>query len=250
MIFEWNSRFFLWFSKLHLLQKLYPVNYYRNPYSKWYKLDFTFFTVFSLKSTLSVDVRTSYSTSSQYYFPLTARGIWSPYVKGKCGFGWYEGLKSMPKLIKMLWVTARVVLFNRNSPVLAWFWDLRVNQNHTFPWRTDFIFHEVLEENSTTSSWNMKSIRQRKVLIWEKTLWKKWNLFCTIYCRGSYSNSPDRAFGANTISRIIRKIVNFIRKSRMWGILISKPPKKSCFACSNWCYHQLQMSSCAMDFAH
>ena len=156
----------------------------------------------------------------------------------------------MPKLIKMLWVTARVVLFNRNSPVLAWFWDLRVNQNHTFPWRTDFIFHEVLEENSTTSSWNMKSIRQRKVLIWEKTLLKKWNLFCTIYCRGSYSNSPDRAFGANTISRIIRKIVNFIRKSRLWGILISKPPKKSCFPCSNWCYHQLQMSPCAMDFAH
>ena len=122
--------------------------------------------------------------------------------------------------------------------------------NYTFLHRMCFIFHELLEENSTASSWNMKSVRQRKVLIWEKTLWKKWNPVCTIYCRGSYSNSQDRAFGANTISRIIRKIVNFIRKSRMWGILISKPPKKSCFPCSNWCYHQLQMSPCAMDFAH
>ncbi len=122
--------------------------------------------------------------------------------------------------------------------VFEMIFSLYLNQNHTFPWRTDFIFQELLEENSTASSWNMKSVRQRKdlVLIWEKTLWKKWNPVCTIYCRGSYSNSQVRAFGANAIRRITRKIENFIRNSRMWGILISKRPKKSCFPRSNWLY--------------
>ena len=33
----------------------------------------------------------------------------------------------------------------------------------------DFIFYELLEENSTASSWNIKSVRQRKVFVWEKT---------------------------------------------------------------------------------
>ena len=36
----------------------------------------------------------------------------------------------------------------------------------------DFIFHELLEENSTTSSWKMKSIRQRKLSISLKKLQK------------------------------------------------------------------------------
>ena len=73
---------------------------------------------------------------------------------------------------------------------LAWFWDLYPNQTDTFPWRTDFIFQELLEENSTASRWNMKSIRQRKLFIWEKTSMFWWNSLCSIHCRISYSNLP------------------------------------------------------------
>ena len=57
----------------------------------------------SLRRVLSVDVRTSYSTNSQYYFPLTAPRIWSPYVKGNYHFGWDEGAKTMPKSHQMTW---------------------------------------------------------------------------------------------------------------------------------------------------
>ena len=235
-IFDWKSWFFLWFLEKFPAEKECSVNSYRKPYCKCYHSNFIKTVTFSLKRTLSVDVRTSYSTSSQYYFPLTVRRIWSPYDEGKCSFGWDKGLKIMSKTMhferkQQLWLH-----FMTFWLFWAWFWGLCLNQNHTFPCRMDFIFYELLEENSTASSWNMKSVRQQKVLIWEKTLWKKWNPVCTIYCRGSYSNSQDRAFGANAISRITRKIENFIRKSRMWGILISKRRKKSCFPRSNWLY--------------
>ena len=180
---------------------------------------FHFFNSVSLKSTLSVDVWTSYSTSSQYYFPLTAPGIWSPYVKGKCGFGWGKGWKIISKTGKIVWYTAWVLLFVWNVQFWAWFWDLCLNQNHTFHWCTDFIFQELLEENSTTSSWNMKSIRQGKVLVWEKTslFWR--NSFRSIYCRAPYSNSPNVIFQQGNFRETTRKIRIFKRESKFWGPL-------------------------------
>ena len=44
------------------------------------------------------------------------------------------------------------------------------NQNGSFPWDMHLIFHELLEENSTASSWNMRSIRPGKLSIWSKKL--------------------------------------------------------------------------------
>ena len=72
------------FSNFWFTEKRRPTNYYRNPFSKRHQINFTKIVTFSLRWALSVDVWTSYSTTSQYYCPLTARGIWSPYVNGKC----------------------------------------------------------------------------------------------------------------------------------------------------------------------
>ena len=174
---------------------------------------------FSLKPTLFVDVWTSYSTSSQYYFPLTAPRIWSPYVKGKCGFGWGKGLKTMPKTVhfkRKEELRLCIILF---CLFLRWFSSLYLNQNHTFNWRTDFIFQELLEENSTASSWNMKFIRQRKVFVWEKTSPFWWNSFNSIYNRVSYRNSPNILFQQGTFRETTRKIRIFNRKSKFWGPL-------------------------------
>ena len=165
--------------------------YYRQTCCNCKKMNFIKIVTFSLKPTLSVDVWTSYSTSWQYYFPLTAPRIWSPYGEGKCGFGWCKGLKTMPKMIHFKRKEQLRLCIMAFCLFLRWFSSLHLNQNHTFPWRTDFIFWELLEENSTTGSWNMKSIRQGKVLVWEKTslFWR--NSFRSIYCRASYSNSPN-----------------------------------------------------------
>ena len=170
---------------------------------------------FSLRWALSVDVWTSYSTSSQYYFPLTAPRISSPYVKGKCGFGWGKGLKTMPKTVhfkRKEELRLCIILF---CLFLRWFSSLYLNQNHTFPWRTDFIFQELLEENSTASRWNMKSIRQRKLLIWEKTSMFWWNSLCCVHCRISYSNLPCAILRFTKFQKTSKKIKIFGRKSKM-----------------------------------
>jgi len=44
------------------------------------------------------------------------------------------------------------------------------NQSDSFPCDMNLIFYEQLEENSTASSWNMRSIRQGKLSIWSKKL--------------------------------------------------------------------------------
>ena len=98
-----NFKDFIWFYQAFLqfssTEKWRSAIYYRKSYSKRNKMNFIKMVTFSLKPALSVDVWTSYSTSSQYYFPLTAPKIWSPYVKGKYGFGWCKGLKTMSKTI-------------------------------------------------------------------------------------------------------------------------------------------------------
>ena len=77
----WKCCFLLWFLTFSFGQKWHSVNCYRKPYSKCYEINFIKMMTFSLKQALSVDVWTSYSTSSQYYFPLTDPRIWSPYAK-------------------------------------------------------------------------------------------------------------------------------------------------------------------------
>ena len=97
-------------------------------------MNFIKMVTFSLKPTLFVDVWTSYSTSSQYYFPLTAPRISSPYVKGKCGFGWGKGLKTMPKTVhfkRKEELRLCIILF---CLFLRWFSSLYLNQNHTGIW--------------------------------------------------------------------------------------------------------------------
>ena len=107
----------------------------------------------------------------------------------------------MLKTVKMSWCAVRVVVFVRNVLVWTWFWGLCLNQNHTFLHRMDFIFYELLEENSTASSWNMKSIRQRKVFVWEKTSPFWWNSFNSIYNRVSYRNSPNAVFDIGNLEK-------------------------------------------------
>ena len=106
-LIQWFYQAFLQFSSA---EKWRSAIYYRKTYSKCNKMNFIKMVTFSLKQALSVDVWTSYSTSSQYYFPLTAPGIWSPYVKGKCGFGWGKGWKIISKTSKIVWYTAWVLL--------------------------------------------------------------------------------------------------------------------------------------------
>ena len=123
-IFDWKSWFFLWFLEKFPAEKECSVNSYRKPYCKCCWMNFIKMVTFSLKQTLSVDVWTSYSRSSQYYFPLTAPGIWSPYVNWKCGFGWCKGWKIISKTGKIVWYTAWVLLFVWNVQFWAWFRDL------------------------------------------------------------------------------------------------------------------------------
>ena len=102
-----NFKDFIWFYQAFLqfssTEKWRSVIYYRKSYSKRNKKYFIKTETFSLKRVVSVDVWTSYSTNSEYYFPLTAPRIWSPYVKGNYHFGWDEGAKTMPKSHQMTW---------------------------------------------------------------------------------------------------------------------------------------------------
>ena len=85
--------------------------------------------------------------------------------------------------------------------------------------RTSYSRSCLIEENSTASSWNMKSIRQRKVFVWEKTSPFWWNSFNSIYNRVSYRNSPNILFQQGTFRETTRKIRIFNRKSKFWGPL-------------------------------
>ena len=214
--FPW---FYQSFSKFSGSGKRCKAISYRKPYCKgsWRNVIETW--MFSLNRTVFIVVWTSYSTNLEYYFPLTAPRISSPYVNGKCGFGWGKGLKTMPKTVhfkrkeELRLCIILVCLF------LRWFSSLYLNQNHTFNWRTDFIFQELLEENSTASSWNLKFIRQRKVFVWEKTSPFWWNSFRSIYCRASYSNSLNAIFQQGNFRETTRKIRIFKRESKFWGPL-------------------------------
>ena len=65
-------------------------------------MNFIKMVTFSLKRALSVDVWTSYSTSSQYYFPLTAPRIRSPYVKESMVLVEAKVSKPCPKVPKTI----------------------------------------------------------------------------------------------------------------------------------------------------
>ena len=131
----------------------------------------------------------------------------------------------------------------------AWFWGLCLNQNHTFPCRMDFIFYELLEENSTASSWNMKSVRQRKVFVWEKTSPFWWNSHDSIYNRVSYRNSPNAVFRHRKFWETTRKIRISKPKSKIRGILNFKQLMEASLHRSNGPRDQLHFGVPSTDFA-
>ena len=132
----------------------------------------------------------------------------------------------------------------------AWFWGLCLNQNHTFPCGMDFIFYELLEENSTASSWNMNSVRQRKVFVWEKTSPFWWNSFGSICNRVSYRNSPNAVFQHRKFWETTRKIRISKPKSKIRGILNFKQLMEASLHRSNGPRDQLHFGVPSTDFAH
>ena len=122
------------------------------------------------------------------------------------------------------------------------------SQINTFRWRMDFIFHELLEENSTASSWNMKSVRQRKVFVWEKTSPFWWNSFGSIYNRVSYRNSPNAVFRHRKFWETTRKIRISKPKSKIRGILNFKQLMEASLHRSNGPRDQLHFGVPTTDF--
>ena len=82
----------------------------------------------------------------------------------------------------------------------------------------------------------MKSIRQRKVLAWEKTSPFWWNSFYCIYYRFSYSKSPNVIFQQMRIAKTLDKITEKVWNSTFQTSLIfftqltySKHPTVPCY---------------------
>ena len=94
----------------------------------------------------------------------------------------------------------------------------------------------------------MKSVRQRKVLVWEKTSMFWWNPFRCIYYRISYSNVPYVNFQVDEIAENMQKINIFDRKSKIRDILIFKLLIEASLDRSSGLWDQLHFGVLSTDF--
>ena len=94
----------------------------------------------------------------------------------------------------------------------------------------------------------MKSVRQRKVFVWEKTSPFWWNSFGSIYNRVSYRNSPNAVFRHRKIWETTRKIRIPKPKSKIRGILNFKQLMEASLHRSNGPRDQLHFGVPTTDF--
>ena len=94
----------------------------------------------------------------------------------------------------------------------------------------------------------MKPIRQRKVLVSEKTSLFWWNSFSSIYCRASYSHSPNVISDKIRMWEITRKNIIFKRISKFWGPLFFRRVFLGLKQSSAWSYCDFHFRGLTIDF--
>ena len=94
----------------------------------------------------------------------------------------------------------------------------------------------------------MKSVRQRKVFVWEKTSPFWWNSYDSIYNRVSYRNSPNAVLRHRKFWETTRKIRISKPKSKIRGILNFKQLMEASLHRSNGPRDQLHFGVPTTDF--